>query len=89
MHKMSDKLLIKTLTNINTTLEKLTDVLENKSTDRLTSNYKDVFDYYLTTYPENKDNYITLLNMYSGSYRRAVIAIECNRIKQETDDKVE
>lgn len=27
---MSDKLLIKTLTNINTTLEKLTDVLENK-----------------------------------------------------------
>lgn len=39
--------------------------------------------------PQIKDIKEYIFSNYSGSYRRAVIAIECNRIKQETDDKVE
>lgn len=75
--------LIDILTTLNETIVKLNETLVTNTENELTKSYRNIFSYYLTTFPEKKDDYIAILNMYNGSYRRAVIAIECDRIKQE------
>lgn len=79
--------LVETLNMLNTILIKLNETLSKEPADKLTENYRSIFNYYISTYPEKKDDYIALVNMYNGSYRRAVIAIECERVKQEIDSK--
>lgn len=47
--------------------------------------YKKVFDIYCGSFAEKKGEFITLLRVYNGDYRRAVLSIEMTILNKETE----
>lgn len=48
--------------------------------------YKKLFDIYKGAFPNQEGEFITLLRLYNGDYRRAVITIETKLLEKEATE---